>query len=119
MNKRRTGADYEKAAAQFLEDTGYQIIDRNVHAGRYGELDILAKKEHVLAVVEVKFRKNAHFGDPLEAVDVRKQRRICRSALYYLSGHPMYADLQLRFDVIAIYGDGTIRHVEHAFEFQG
>lgn len=118
-NKRKTGAGYEQMAAEYLEEKGYRIIGRNVHAGRYGELDLLALKERILAVVEVKFRSGGDFGDPLEAVGVGKQRRMSRSVLYYLSRHTMYADRQLRFDVIAIYGDGTLKHVENAFEFQG
>ena len=53
------------------------------------------------------------------AVDVRKQRRICKTALYYLAKHGYGMDTSCRFDVIAIYGDNSIRHIENAFEFQG
>lgn len=53
------------------------------------------------------------------AVDVRKQRRICKTALYYFVKHGYGMDTACRFDVIAIYGDNSIRHIENAFEFQG
>ncbi|MBR1692399.1 MAG: YraN family protein [Lachnospiraceae bacterium] len=113
------GAAYEQMAADYLAEHGYRILDRNVHVSRYGELDIVAEKDGGIAVVEVKFRTATAFGDPLEAVDQRKQRRISRCALYYLMKHGYGTDTPLSFDVVAIYGDGTLRHIQNAFAFQG
>ncbi len=53
------------------------------------------------------------------AVDIRKQRRICKTALYYFAKNEYGTDRACRFDVIAIYGDDSVRHIENAFEFQG
>jgi len=103
----------------YLIQNGYRILDRNVHAHRYGELDILATKDGILVVIEVKYRSSGRYGDPLEAVNHNKQRRISKSALYFMAKHGYSMDVQVRFDVIAIYGDGSIRHIENAFEFQG
>ena len=118
MNKRKTGAEYENLAAQYLKEQGYTILKQN-YRNRFGEIDILAKKDEVLVFVEVKFRSTNACGAPLEAVDMRKQRKISRTALYYYAGHGYEENIPCRFDVIAIYGDGRIQHIENAFEFQG
>lgn len=118
MNKRQTGTEYENLAAQYLKEQGYAILEQN-YRNRFGEIDILAKKDGVLVFVEVKFRSTNACGAPSEAVDIRKQRKISRTAFYYYAGHGYAENAPCRFDVIAICGDGTIQHIENAFEFQG
>lgn len=117
MNTRKTGAEYEELAAHYLKEQGYLILERN-YRNRFGEIDILAKKDAQLVIVEVKYRSTAEHGDPLEAVDTRKQKKICRTASYYCMMHGIMENVPCRFDVIAIYGDGTLRHEENAFEYQ-
>lgn len=117
MNKRVVGAEKETVAADYLKEQGYKILEMNYRC-RQGELDIVARKADVLVIAEVKFRNNTAYGDPAEAVDVRKQRKICRVTLDYLMRHPQYQEKPCRFDVISIYGDGQIRHIENAFLFQ-
>lgn len=118
MNKRSVGAQKEALAAEFLKSRGYRILEMNYRC-RQGELDIVAQKEDTLVIAEVKFRSGTMCGDPAEAVDGRKQRKICRVTLDYLMRHPQYQEKPCRFDVISIYGDGQIRHIEDAFMFQG
>ena len=117
MNRRQIGAKQETAAVRYLSEQGYSILERN-YRNHYGEIDIIANKDHVLVFVEVKYRSTDVYGDPLEAVDTYKQRRICRAALYYYSRQRNRREMPCRFDVIAIYGDGTIRHIEDAFEYR-
>jgi putative endonuclease len=117
LNKRKLGSIYEKQAAEYLKEHGYVILEQN-YRNRSGEIDLLAKKAGMLVVVEVKYRTSDSTGDPLEAVDVKKQRRICRCFLFYLTQKGLGTDVSCRFDVIAIYGDGRLRHVENAFDFQ-
>lgn len=117
MNKRKIGTEYEELAAQYLLDKGYKINARNYRTS-YGEIDIIAEKDSVLIFCEIKFRSGLHYGDPFEAVDRRKQRRISRVALFYYSSHGYTDNIPCRFDVIGIYGDGTIHHMENAFYFQ-
>lgn len=118
MNKRKVGSVYEKMAADYLMGMGYTILEQN-HRNKCGEIDIIASsKEGVLIICEVKYRSAGNCGDPLEAVDYRKQRRISRATLYYYMKHKYPLDTPCRFDVIAIYGDGTIRHIENAFEYR-
>lgn len=117
MNKRNVGTEKEAMAAEFLKHQGYRILEMNYRC-RQGELDIVAHKDDMLVIAEVKFRSGSVCGDPAEAVDVRKQRKICRVTLDYLMRHPQYNEKPCRFDVICIYGDGQIRHIKDAFLFQ-
>lgn len=117
VNKRRVGAKYEEIASDYLKTKKYTIVERNLRTP-YGEVDILAKKGAVLIFCEVKYRSSAKCGSPMEAVDVQKQRRICRSALYYCTGKGFVQDMPCRFDVISVYGNGEVEHLENAFEFR-
>ncbi|MCM1272796.1 MAG: YraN family protein [Clostridium sp.] len=116
INKRSIGAQYEELAAAYLEHQGYKILARN-YRNKFGELDIIAKKDGVLVYVEVKYRGNQSCGDPLEAVDRRKQMQICRVAACHYAKYGATAYQPCRFDVIGVYRDETIRHIENAFEF--
>ena len=80
------------------------------------EIDLIAKEGDCVVFAEVKYRSSTSLGRPEEAVDQRKQRRICRAALYYLTTHGLL-ESPVRFDVIAVLGE-EITHFEHAFEFQ-
>lgn len=117
-NKREIGSKYEQKAVSFLEQKGYLVLETN-YRNRYGEIDIIASKDGFFVFVEVKYRSSSQYGDPLEAVDGWKQKRICRSALYYLLKQAGGLDIPCRFDVIAIYGNRQqIRHIENAFEYK-
>ena len=83
-DRRALGAVYEEKAADYLRERGYTVRTRNYH-DRYGELDIVAEKDGVLVIVEVKYRSGTRFGSPLEAVTPQKQRRICRAAMGYFA----------------------------------
>ncbi|MBO5071529.1 MAG: YraN family protein [Eubacterium sp.] len=118
MNQRETGSKYEAIAADYLLQNGYGIRERNFHS-RYGEIDIIAGKEDLLVACEVKYRSGGRCGDALEAVDLRKQKKICQTMLYYFARHGISEDTPCRFDVIAISGEGPVRHIKNAFEFRG
>ncbi len=112
---RSRGMDWERQAAEFLENKGYQILHRNF-CSRYGEIDLVARQGRYLVFLEVKYRKDEKGGHPLEAVDRRKQRRICKTAVYYCLRYGYGEDTPCRFDVIGILGT-EIMHLEHAFAF--
>lgn len=112
MNRRETGTQYEERAAEYLIAQNYQILERNYRI-RFGEIDIIARDGTVLVFIEVKYRKNDESGNPLEAVDIRKQRKIIKVARYYLY-QKKYGDVPCRFDVIGICGS-HIEHIKDAF----
>lgn len=66
--------------------------------------------------VEVKYRRDKRSGSALEAVDVRKQRRISAVARYYLTTRPGNVELPCRFDVVAFDGE-EIQWIKNAFEY--
>lgn len=78
----------------------------------------MARDGDCLVFAEVKYRRNEACGNPLEAVDVRKQRRICRTALYYCMRKGYGDTVPCRFDVLAVGGAGEIAHIKNAFDFQ-
>ncbi len=111
------GAWGEDRAVEYLRDRGMKILERNFTT-RVGEIDIIAKDRSTLVFVEVKTRRSAAFGTPQDAVGLRKQRQIIRTAHWYLQNHSS-GKLQPRFDVIAILCQSgeqvQITHITDAF----
>lgn len=110
------GALGENAAVKLLKKKGYEILERN-YRKKYGELDIIAKKDAVLVFVEVKLRATKTFGTAAEFVDARKRQRIIKTAEAYLA--EKHLDSICRFDVVEVYHKGLtvteINHIENAF----
>lgn len=117
MNKRTVGAAYEQRAGKYLERCGYRILEYNYRC-RSGEIDIIAEDGEYLVFVEVKYRRDQKSGDPLEAVGVKKQRKISRTAYYYCTTHGYGDTTPCRFDVAAVLGD-KIKIVKNAFDYCG
>lgn len=111
---REIGAFYERLAGDYLEKQGYTILEYNFTC-RTGEIDIIAKEKEYLVFCEVKYRKNNEKGNPFEAVNTGKQRKISECALCYLKQKQLY-DTPCRFDVIGILGD-DIELLKNAFDF--
>lgn len=75
----------EKAVAEFLLNKGYQVLDKNWRI-KEGEIDLVAiSPENIIVFVEVKTRSNDSYGDPLEAINSQKLRRMQRLALAWLA----------------------------------
>lgn len=109
------GTKGEDIAARFLEVAGYTILERNWRSG-HREIDIVARKEDLLIIIEVKTRSGTSFGDPEDAVTDKKIRRIVSAADAYLRHSNL--ELPVRFDIITIIdnnGHIDIRHIEEAF----
>ena len=111
MNSKKTGTAYEIIAADYLKQQGVQIIEMNYRISR-GEIDIIGKEKDTLIFIEVKYRKNASYGHPWEAISVEKQKRICYVAKQYLMKYRW--KWQIRFDVISICGS-EIAWFQNAF----
>lgn len=104
MNKRMIGSAYEDAAISYLQKKGYAILDRN-YKNKFGEIDIIAKKNQLISFVEVKYRQDEKFGNAAEAVNVRKLQKIYRVSQIYLLEHKEYYNFQFEIDVLAITGN--------------
>ena len=109
----------EELAVSFLKNANHLICARN-YKKQSGEIDIITRDGDTLVFIEVKYRKNLEYGYPREAVNRAKQKRIAKTALWYLKEKKL-EDVNVRFDVIEIYfmNDGTqvINHFEGAFSF--
>lgn len=88
-------------AKEYLLSKGYQVLEMNFRC-RMGEVDIVARDGQYLCFVEVKYRTGKQTGSPEQAVDTRKQNRICRVADFYMLQHKMGYGTAVRFDVVAI-----------------
>lgn len=107
------GRAAERRAWWFYRLRGYRILERNVWTGG-NELDLVVRRGRRLAFVEVKAKGGAGRGDPLEMVTEEKQRRLRRAAEAWLAAHPEAAELEARFDVVAV-RDGRLERVASAF----
>lgn len=115
MNRRKEGAYYENLVAEYLKTQGYEILEKNYRC-RIGEIDLIAKEGETLVFVEVKYRRDDKMGDPKEAVDQKKQKKISMTASYYLMRECGRMDIPCRFDVAVVLGD-QIEVVKNAFEY--
>ncbi|MDO5145431.1 MAG: YraN family protein [Eubacteriales bacterium] len=114
--RKKAGRLGETAAASFLESQGVRILLRNFYC-RQGEIDLIAKEGEVFLAVEVKWRRNKKQGQPCEAVDLRKQRKICRAYDYFRLKYDLDEYVPARFDVVEVDGDYQCRWIKNAFEY--
>lgn len=109
------GRQGEDLAVAFLREKGLQILDRNWKLGDL-ETDIVAKQDDELVFVEVKTRASLAWGNPEDAVDELRKRRMTAAANAYIKYYRL--DNPFRFDIIAIVLNPTeqnIDHIENAF----
>ena len=102
-DRARTGAQAEELARRFLEANGLRLVERNFRC-RNGELDLVMLDGRELAIVEVRYRLTDRLVDPAVSVCPRKRRRIALAAAHYLQRRRQFAELPVRFDVLAITG---------------
>jgi len=122
--KRKFGDVGEKVACYFLKNKGYSILETN-YQKRTGEIDIIAKLNDILHFVEVKTRtdfSNDKFGAPQESVNYHKQKRLIKTALFYLLEKEHSDDTDWQIDIIAITIDknkktAKINHIKNAVDY--
>lgn len=95
------GQKAEESALRFLRDQGFQLVAQNYHC-KSGEIDLVVFKSELLVFVEVRQRKVSVFGSAAASITVSKQRKICKTAAFFLQAHPEFEFFDCRFDVIAI-----------------
>lgn len=117
INTRRIGTAHERQTETFLKEKGYRIVARNYRC-RSGEIDLIARDGECLVFVEVRYRTDTGKGHPLETVDTRKQRRICKVSDVYRYHNHIGTDEPVRYDVVAVLGDELV-HLENAFPYLG
>ncbi|MDH5764629.1 MAG: YraN family protein [Gammaproteobacteria bacterium] len=108
-NSTNKGKAAESIACDYLQQKGLKLITRNYHC-RQGEIDIIMDDNGTTVFIEVRYRKNASFGDAKESITLQKQNKIRTTALHYLHSFPEKNNA--RFDVIAITGENSQQQFE-------
>lgn len=109
------GIEGEKLAVSHLKTKGYTILETNYRFQK-AEVDIIAQKQDVLAVVEVKTRTSADFGNPEEFITKKKIKLLVKAIDHYIDENDL--DVEVRFDAIAILiqkNKTEINHIKDAF----
>ncbi len=107
------GSKGEDIAVDYLRNKGYSILYRN-YKTPFGEADIISKDNDTVVFVEVKTRSNLSFGNPFESVNLKKQEKLKRIALYYLKS--INTQIKVRFDIISIIAEKSSYRIEHIRE---
>ncbi len=108
----RRGRRGEGLAAWWLRLKGYQILARDFRSP-VGEIDLIARRGRVLALIEVKARPR--LTDASEAIGRRQRERIARAAQVFLQRHPALGTLDLRFDAMLVAPGRRPRHLPDAW----
>jgi putative endonuclease len=105
----------EDLAAKYLEEKGFNLLDRNwIYQKK--ELDIIALKDDYLVVVEVKSRSTDYFEHPTDAISLSKIKFIVRATQAYVDLREIKQEV--RFDVVSVIKREekfVIEHIEDAF----
>ena len=106
----------ERIAERWLRRRGWRVVQRRFRSG-HRDIDLVVERDGTIAFVEVKARKGAEFGGPVQAVNYHKRKQLERSAMVWIDRHGQAAE-SYRFDVVGVLLDGAevrICHVENAF----
>ena len=109
------GKKGEALAVDFLLQKRYSILERNYRFDK-AEVDLIAQKDTILAIIEVKTRSTTDFGNPQDFVKPGQIKRLVKAVDEYITVKKL--DVEVRFDIIAIVKVGAghqIEHLENAF----
>jgi putative endonuclease len=107
------GKKGEEHAAAALSAAGMEIVARNVRS-RYGEVDIVAVEGETIVFIEVKTWSAYGLEDLQYSLDIRKQRKIIKTAKFFLCENRKYSNMAIRFDVVFV-KNNSFTHIASAF----
>jgi len=113
MNSVSSGKKGEEQAAAALESAGMKIIAKNIRS-KEGEVDIVAIDGETVVFVEVKAWSAYGMEDLQHGINLKKQRKIIKTAKYFLSENRKYSNMAIRFDVVFI-DKNSVTHLASAF----
>ena len=113
MNSVSSGKKGEEQAAAALESAGMKIIAKNIRS-KGGEVDIVALDGETVVFVEVKAWSSYGMEDLQYGINLKKQRKIIKTAKYFLSENRKYSNMAIRFDVVFI-DKNSVTHLASAF----
>jgi putative endonuclease len=109
------GLRAEEAACTALAREGWSLLARRMRT-EAGELDILAEKDGVLAIIEVKARPT--LAGAAAALSPRQQARLLAAAEVVLAAHPEWGGRGVRFDLLVVDRAGAVRRISDAFRVE-
>ncbi len=104
------GKKGEEISVNYLQKKGYKILECNWRYKK-AEVDIIARKNDILAIIEVKTRSTDYFGNPQDFVNPKKIKLLVEAIDEYVTTKDL--DVEVRFDIIAIVKNEAILEVEH------
>lgn len=113
------GRQAEDAACDYLRSRGWEVLAQN-HRTPVGEIDLVCRDGRTLVIVEVKARSSSHFGEALESVGPRKERRLRAAAAWWMAERGRMTR-EVRFDavVVMLEEDGSLRSLAHMGDILG
>ena len=115
---RSIGKQTEALACDYLQAQGLHLLERNFLVPQ-GEIDLIMEDQQSLIFIEVRFRRNNHFGSGAETVTQTKQRKLLTAAACYLQRNPHQAARPARFDVVSMLLENSrysINWIKDAFQ---
>jgi len=112
----RLGRTAEDAARLALERDGWTILARRLRTSA-GEIDMVAQKDGLLAIVEVKARPR--LADAAAALSDRQQARMISATEIILANNPDWGPHGVRFDLLLVDAAGVVRRIADAFRGNG
>lgn len=116
--KKLTGNQAEDIACSHLTQNGLSFCVNNFQC-KTGEIDLIMKDGDMLVFVEVRYRADTRLGTPLETITANKQKKLIRTANYFLQQHFGSRWPACRFDAVGITGelscDPKITWIQNAF----
>ena len=113
---KQIGAEAEKRALSYLQTRGLKLVDRNFNC-KHGEIDLVMQHQDYLVFVEVRFRKHSGYGTGADSVNYPKQRKLLKTAEFFLQRHVNYSHWPCRIDVVSIGpGESDINWITNAVE---
>lgn len=112
-SRQQLGNEGEKRVAEWYEENGYFLLDRNWRCAE-GEIDLIVRRERTVVFCEVKTRSSNAFGEPVEAVTSAKRFKVRKAAIRWITENGAPLKGELRFDVASVMGT-DISVIENAF----
>ena len=109
------GVRAEQAACAALAREGWAVLARRLRT-EAGELDVLAERDGILAIIEVKARPT--LADAAAALSQRQQARLLAAAEIVLAAHPDWGANGVRFDLLVVDAAGAVRRISDAFRVE-
>lgn len=112
----RRGRSAEDAARSELEWDGWRILARRIRTSA-GEIDMVAEKDGLLAIIEVKARPS--LADAAASLSDRQQARLIAATEIILADNPDWGAQGVRFDLLLVDAAGVVRRIADAFRGNG